>query len=203
MTVTAAPVRLASDKQRNLIAALLTERVIPAPAAEGARVLLARADFPFAAASSIISDFLRAPRVPRVAAARPAAPVVRGWDEVNAALIDLPVGFYAIKVNDFTPALIASLAAPQPMLFVNVREFRGRKMLKKLTGNVGGFSRHTLTPAANMAVIRELTVDPVAAMTVFAEHYTVCGRCAAELTDEVSQRVRFGPTCRAVLGIEV
>lgn len=203
MTI-ATPVRVASEKQRSLIKTLLTERDIAPGIASAAALAADATDLSLGDASKLITEFMKAPRKPKAVPAKVAPVVPRvGWDEVDALLPDLPDAKYAIRIDDFTDALITGMSAGQPMVFFEKRTFRGRTMLKKLLGAPGGFSRVTMTPAANLAVIRALSPDPIAASRLFGETYSCCGKCGAELTDEISRRTQFGPTCRAVLGVEV
>lgn len=128
--------------------------------------------------------------------------------ETEKALDRIPKSFYAIPaemVEDFLPSINLH---GNDLLFIEVkmlpktyRRPQGMKVMRRLHGNVGGFSRSRIADADVRALVSQIETDPVRFARLFGEHYGVCGRCAAKLTDHVSRRTQFGPECRKVMGI--
>lgn len=140
-------------------------------------------------ASVLIGRLVAAPeRTAPVAA--PAAPKTDPYLTRRAAEDAAPKGFYAlIDPSDGS------------LRFYQVRKAYRRpgQQVVSLHGRPGQFGRRWMGDADAMHVLGRITADPFEAMARFAEHYAVCGRCAAELTDEASRERQFGPECWSIL----
>lgn len=85
----------------------------------------------------------------------------------------------------------------QEFLFFEVKKLRGRRVIRRLTGAPGKFNRTALPAALATELFGHLEDQKFAfqASKTFADIYQVCGRCAAELTDDLSRERKFGPVC--------
>ena len=85
----------------------------------------------------------------------------------------------------------------QELLFFEVKKLRGKRVIRRLTGAPGRFNRTALPAALATELFGHLENEAFAfqASKTFGEHYSVCGRCGAELTDDDSRERKFGPVC--------
>ncbi len=99
----------------------------------------------------------------------------------------------------------------QEYLFFEVKRLHNRRVIRRLTGNLGGFKRSTLPPDLALELYGHLSKEAFAyqASLTFGEIHECCGRCGADLTDDQSRERQFGPICwdlmagfRAAAGIE-
>lgn len=107
---------------------------------------------------------------------------------------------YAIKTELLLE--VPSSWRKQEYLFFEVKQVRGRRVVRRLLGSIGAFER-TLLPAALAAeLFGHLGKQEVAfeAAKTFGEIYQCCGRCGAELTDDTSRERQFGPICWSLMG---
>lgn len=177
----------ATPRQREFINDLLTSREYVLP--ENLTILTPTE------ASHLIERMLAAPRKRVAAYVKPA----RIEDsELDAALLSAPISRYAIPRNELFPELLNLRLYDNDMLFLEVKKFRGRIVLVRLTGSVGYFSRSLLSRSDTLILMGVLSRNPVEYARAFGVHYRCCGRCGAELTDEESRRTQFGPICRKV-----
>lgn len=186
MTTTRTAPAPASEAQTTFIAALLEKQDVPdqlsaAIAAAGPLTKLS--------ASIIISTLLKLPVKPR--------PVVAFVPVAEPVLEGLPYSKYAV------PTLELSGISDQELLFVEIKEYRNRVYMRKLVGAPGRFNRLRLAPAVVAEIAAVIAKDPLHYSQLFGKHYQVCGRCAAELTDEISRAHFLGPTCRKAMGLHI
>ena len=89
----------------------------------------------------------------------------------------------------------------QEFVFVEVKNFHGKRVFRRLLGAPGAFSRYPVSREVARELVGHLSNQKVAldASTAFAELYSVCKRCAAELTDDHSRLVRMGPVCEKLV----
>ena len=85
----------------------------------------------------------------------------------------------------------------QEYTFFEVKKLRGRRVVRRLTGAPGKFNRGFLPAETASELFDLLSQEAVAyqAALTFGQIYSVCGRCAAELTDNDSRERKFGPIC--------
>lgn len=182
-------IRPASQKQVDFINRLKDERDLGFVARDRlSRDLLDGLSVP--SASYWIDRLLKSPRK---ATAAPAAPT-----PVASALEDVEVSKYAIPTYGIQ---IPGLRFEGDLLFLEVRMFKGTKYLRQLHGSPGGFWRSRFTPAQTVALAAVIRGKHVEYARAFGEHYTCCGRCGAELTDQRSRESFLGPECRKVFGL--
>ena len=118
----------------------------------------------------------------------------------SSVLDDLPKSFYAIP-SMFANNALADLHVDNDLMFVVIDEFRGTRYMRQVHGSVGAFNRTRLTSRDVRGIAGILKDDPLSYISLFGEHFSVCGKCGAHLTDERSREAGFGPECRRTLGI--
>lgn len=189
-TQTAFPPRLASQKQIDFIAKLRAERTLTSYLERQyqgeASTLTSRQ------ASYWIEELLAAPRN------APKAPGPIGNAAVIEALEGVELSKYAIPSHAL---LIPGLEVKGDLLFLEVRRFRETIYMRRLHGAPGRFQRTRFTPSQTIALAAVIKGKHVEFSRLFGEHYTCCGRCGAELTDQKSREVFLGPECRKVFGV--
>lgn len=150
-------------------------------------------------ASSFISTFLKAPLL---STARTAANFSER-DEKMKQLMELmgtfPEAKYAIPADELMVDLLKR-PIKNDLVFCELRKYRGRLYFKQLHGSPGWFSRSLFPVEDAIVFARIIQKDPYKYTRIFADHYRCCGRCGAELTDELSRETRLGPTCRKYFG---
>lgn len=177
-------VNLISPKQAEFLKDLLNKRQVPVSVREmieGDRVMTSME------ASLAISTLLAMPRVVQFV-----ENIER--DALAIALAAVPTSRYAL--NTVGMKVLPTINADQPLLFLELREYRGRRKLLRLVGAPGDFLRYSIPTSVALSLLEVIARDPRAAAQRFGAHYSVCGKCAAPLTDEESRRQSLGPVCR-------
>lgn len=183
----------ATERQVAFINSLASERVVPAGLAEtlkrGAQFLTR------AGASQAIETLLAQPRATRVAFEDSPERA-----EARELLEALPKSKYAIPAFHLEGAL-ADYKLEGDLLFLEIREYRNVRYLRRLTGSVGDFTRSRLSVRDALAVLRVLSGGAREYIRLFGEHFTCCGRCGAPLTTDRSRELYLGPDCAKMLGV--
>jgi len=167
----------ATEAQRSFITKLLTEREVPTALRE--TITAGLGNMPRLTASTTITHLLTLPK-----------PVVVKFSEVSALLETIPKSKYAI------PRLEVPGDFRHELLFVEVKQYRGTTFMRRLSGAPGYFSRIRIDSKLVVELAKQIATDPLRYTQMFAKHYSVCGCCAAELTDDVSRALGLGPVCR-------
>jgi hypothetical protein len=115
-------------------------------------------------------------------------------------LDDLPKSFYAIP-SMFANNALTNLTVTNDLMFIVIDEYRGTRYMRQVHGSVGSFVRSRLTARDVQGIAGILKDDALSYIKLFGEHYSVCGKCGASLTDSKSRESGFGPECRRQLGI--
>jgi hypothetical protein len=183
MTTTTFP---ASDKQRGFIASLLTERAVDPTFRATTEHALAHDTLTSKDASGVIATLLALPRTAAVKS-----------NALREVLATIPKSRYAIGVTDL---IGTSVTTNNDIVFVEVREYRGTLYMRQLHGAPGSFNRSKLTVQQVKDLVSVIATDPYRYARAFGEHYTCCGSCGAELTDERSRELQLGPECRKKFG---
>ena len=199
MTYTTYPAKLATEKQVAFIRTLADERVLTMAVSQAVLTVLVAdkaARLKMKDASTVISALLSLPKKPVVkAVAAPVAGVpTNNITKVEANLVHVPDGMYALPSEVL--AALSRTRIDNDLLFVAVRTWKGRTHLRRLHGAPGGFSRSRLDMTDSVAISAVLANSPLKWTQLFAAHYSCCGRCGADLTDETSRALGLGPTCR-------
>lgn len=117
----------------------------------------------------------------------------------DPVLLELPKSFYAIPAHQAEAVLGRDVRGD--LVFLEVSQWNGRTYMKRLFGAPGRFNRERMSRTEVAALAKLLSIDPVRYIKLFGEHFTVCGKCGAELTDQKSRETGFGPVCRKQLGL--
>jgi len=180
----------ASEKQVAFIDSLLTERELDAIQVSSFRSMLPT--LTKKQASGTIDLLLRLPQK---------ATKVPGADKsvLQEALSSAPKSKYAIPVSELDISLEGTPLTGD-LLFIEVKEYMGNLYMRRLTGSVGGFTRHRVPSQDSITIMNVISQDPYKYTKIFGQHYSCCGSCGAELTDPVSRDLQLGPECRKKFG---
>ena len=180
----------ASEKQVAFIDSLLNERELDAIQVTSFRSMLPT--MTKKQASGMIDILLRQPkRVEKVPGATKSL--------LQEALSKAPKSKYAVPVDELDITL-EDTPLTGDLLFLEIREYMGNLYMRRLTGAVGGFTRHKVPSKDSVAIMNIIAQDPYKYAKIFGQHYSCCGSCGAELTDPVSRDLQLGPECRKKFG---
>ena len=180
----------ASEKQVAFITNLLDERELDAITVSSFRSMLPT--LTKKQASSTIDTLLRLPkRVEKVPGADKSG--------LQKALSSAPKSKYAIPAGELDISLEGTPLTGD-LLFIEVKEYMGNLYMRRLTGSVGGFTRHRVPSQDSITIMNVISQDPYKYAKIFGQHYSCCGSCGAELTDPVSRELQLGPECRKKFG---
>ena len=118
---------------------------------------------------------------------------------LQEALSKAPKSKYAVPVDELDISL-EDTPLTGDLLFLEIREYMGNLYMRRLTGSVGGFTRHKVPSQDSMVIMDIIAKDPYKYAKIFGQHYSCCGSCGAELTDPVSRDLQLGPECRKKFG---
>ena len=180
----------ASEKQVAFIDSLLTDRELDAIQVSSFRSMLPT--LTKKQASGMIDLLLRLPQK---------ATKVPGADKslLQEALSSAPKSKYAIPASELDISLEGTPLTGD-LLFIEVKEYMGNLYMRRLTGSVGGFTRHRVPSQDSITIMNVISQDPYKYAKIFGQHYSCCGSCGAELTDPVSRDLQLGPECRKKFG---
>ena len=99
----------------------------------------------------------------------------------SSALADLPKSFYAIH-SSAVNLVLKDEVVENDYLFVVVAEYMGTRYMRKVLGNVGGFTRVKMSHRDTRAIADLLAVEPMFFIKKFGELHSVCGKCGSALT---------------------
>lgn len=177
----------ATGPQVNFVKTLLAERAIEDVnwAEEIAEKIAART-LSKTEASDVIGKLLKAKRLPKN-------------PELQSILSSIPKSKYAIPVEELD--VFVDEKVNGDLIFIEVKEYMGTLYMRRLHGSLGGFTRSKLSVNDVKELVNIIAKDAVKYARIFGEHYSCCGKCGAELTDPISRKLQFGPTCRAEFGL--
>lgn len=180
----------ASEKQVAFIDSLINERELDAITVSSFRSMLPT--LTKKQASSTIELLLRLPqRSTKVPGATKSL--------LQEALSKAPKSKYAVPVDELDISL-EDTPLTGDLLFLEIREYMGNLYMRRLTGSVGGFTRHKVPSQDSIVIMDIIAKDPYKYAKIFGQHYSCCGSCGAELTDPVSRDLQLGPECRKKFG---
>lgn len=173
----------ATEKQVAFLASLLAQREIADELREEITAFLPTADK--SRTSEYIDRLLKAPKKAADSSA---------FATLNALFEGIPNARYAIPAEQVD--LLGIDLHGNSLLFVEVKTWQGRTYMRRLHGSVGGFTRTKMPLPIVEAIAKTIASDPYGYTRKFGEHYSCCGKCGAELTDDESRRLMLGPVCR-------
>ena len=118
---------------------------------------------------------------------------------LQEALSKAPKSKYAVPVSELDISL-EDTPLTGDLLFIEVKEYMNNLYMRRLTGSVGGFTRHKVPSQDSIVIMDIIAKDPYKYAKIFGQHYSCCGSCGAELTDPVSRDLQLGPECRKKFG---
>ena len=118
---------------------------------------------------------------------------------LQEALSKAPKSKYAVPVSELDISL-EDTPLTGDLLFIEVKEYMNNLYMRRLTGSVGGFTRHKVPSQDSIVIMNIIAKDPYKYAKIFGQHYSCCGSCGAELTDPVSRDLQLGPECRKKFG---
>lgn len=170
----------ATPAQTSFLRDLFAKRVVPADLAGTDLAALTKQE-----ASMLITRLKTAPYTPTAPAA--------GTPNLLAGVRKAS---YALLADPIALALTGWDLGKNDLVFVEVKEYKGTRYMRRLTGNAGGFLRTRLNSNDTKVIVDAILADPDAAILRFSKHYEMCAKCHAELTDPTSRAIGLGPTCR-------
>lgn len=194
----------ATERQIKFLNTLAAERKVPASWSELPDMI--RNGLDSREASLLIQKALDYPKVEAeysVAAANFSQPALLEAARAQDALRSIPKSKYAIPFAELELYVPNIQSYGNDLLFFEVKEFRKHLYMNRLRGSVGGFRRTRLRYADIISLANLIKEDPTAAAVRFGQHFGVCGRCAAQLTDAESRARFMGPVCARVMGLHI
>jgi hypothetical protein len=179
---------MATEKQIGYIRDLVAKRQVDAEQASECIELIEVGELTKKQAGAYIDAFLAAPK--RAAATR---------SPFQEMLASIPKSRYAIPTSELEFS-DADDRFTGDLVFVELKEFQGTLYMRQLHGAPGRFNRSRMSAASVRAIVGLVSKDAYAYAKLFGDHYTCCGSCGAELTDQRSRELMLGPECRKKFG---
>ena len=174
----------ASDKQVSYVRDLILKREVDPDEALDVINTIDAGLLDKGRASELIERFIGMPRK------KNAVP-----SELDELLSRIPKSKYAVTAIELSAADIDE-KIKDDLVFVEIKEYLGRRYIRRLFGSPGQFSRSTISAPMIKAIVETIEYDPYKYARLFGEHYTCCGSCGAPLTDNKSRELMLGPECR-------
>jgi hypothetical protein len=114
---------------------------------------------------------------------------------------EVPKAKYAIPMDEIDLAIDENVNGD--ILFIEVREYMNVLYMRRLHGSPGYFNRSKLSFKDTELLINLVKKDPLKYTQLFGEVHSCCGKCGAELTDQISRDLKLGPRCRKEFGFKM
>jgi hypothetical protein len=190
MTSTTTHTAPASEKQIAFVCDLLDKREVDAELAEIITEAIANEAYTKAMASADIDAFLKLPKRARA---------TKSTGAMQTLLALVPKSKYAVPTEELEFSE-ADDDFSGDLVFVEIKEYMGTLYARQLHGAPGRFNRSKMSTNTVKAIIALVAADPYKYTKLFGDHYTCCGSCGAELTDQRSRELMLGPECRKKFG---
>lgn len=122
-----------------------------------------------------------------------------GKSPIQELLREVPKAKYAVPMDEVDLALEEKVNGD--IIFVEIREYMNNVYIRRLHGAPGHFNRSRLSAKDTHVIVNLIKKNPLEYTQKFGELYSCCGKCGAELTDQVSRDLKLGPTCRKEFGM--
>ena len=122
-----------------------------------------------------------------------------GKSPIQELLKEVPKSKYAVPMDEVDLALEEKVNGA--FIFVEIREYMNNVYIRRLHGAPGHFNRSRLSAKDTHVIVNLIKKNPLEYTQKFGELYSCCGKCGAELTDDVSRSLKLGPTCRKEFGM--
>jgi hypothetical protein len=196
----------ASIKQLDFINKLVSERNVPEPLKAQIFEIARRPDASPARGgpvSQVIDQLLAMPRLPGGGAAAGRAPAAPGAVVSTRAhwLDGIPNARYVLTQAQTDPRT-HEVFNGNDKIFIEVREYRGTRYMRRLIGAPGSYTRGKMPfDAVRLLADAIRVVTPLKATQAYGALYSCCSVCGAELTDDTSVALKLGPVCRGRFGL--
>lgn len=118
---------------------------------------------------------------------------------MQGVLASVPKSKYAVP-TELLVGITTTDVFRGDLVFVEIKEYMQTLYMRQLHGAPGSFNRSKLAKESVLGIVSIIATDPYKFAKMFGEHYTCCGSCGAELTDERSRELALGPECRKKFG---
>lgn len=146
-------------------------------------------------ASKLIDELIAAPV--RVTSTPPATAA----GKLQNLLGEVPKAKYAIPMDEIDLGIEETVNGD--ILFIEVREYMNVLYMRRLHGAPGNFNRSKLSFKDTELLVNLVKKDPLKYTQLFGEVHKCCGKCGAELTDQISRELKLGPRCRKEFGFKM
>lgn len=146
-------------------------------------------------ASKLIDELIAAPV--RVTSTPPAT--VAG--KLQNILGEVPKAKYAVPMDEIDLGIDEKVNGD--ILFIEVREYMNVLYMRRLHGAPGNFNRSKLSFKDTELLVNLVKKNPLKYTQLFGEVHKCCGKCGAELTDQLSRELKLGPRCRKEFGFKM
>lgn len=184
-----------SPAQQSFINDLLAKRDVPEEIASAIKSAMTSPSATSRSASGFIDTLKSYPYKPAKVSfeASPFAKMIEAFEGVEDAKYAIP--------TEYIWTSYPNLHLTGDLLFVEVKTYKGKRYINRLAGAPGDFTRTRFDFETATGLLKFIRGRHVEFSRLFSEHFNVCGRCAAPLTDQKSRETGIGPECRKVWGL--
>jgi len=187
----------ASPKQIQFITDLISRKNLSeTESAKAALAKIAEKTLDKKEASKLIDELIAAKPLPASSTAAPTAA-----SKLQNLLNEVPKAKYAIPMDEIDLGIDEKVNGD--ILFIEVREYMNFLYMRRLHGAPGNFNRSKLSFKDTELLINLVKKDPLKYTQLFGEVHKCCGKCGAELTDQISRDLKLGPRCRKEFGFKM
>jgi hypothetical protein len=180
----------ATGRQVEFVNDLLGKKQVPDHFSSMLADAIANATLTKSDASAAIDQLLAMPNKPKP------GETVSG---LQGVLGSIPKSKYAITTEELELAGVPA-EFKGDIAFFELKEYLQRLYIRQLHGAPGHFNRSKIPMAAVEQIVSIIKNDPYKYAKLFGDHYSCCGSCGAELTDQRSRELMLGPECRKKFG---
>jgi hypothetical protein len=146
-------------------------------------------------ASKLIDELIATPA--RVTSTPPATMA----GKLQNLLGEVPKAKYAVPMDEIDLGIDENVNGD--ILFIEVREYMNVLYMRRLHGAPGNFNRSKLSFKDTELLINLVKKNPLKYTQLFGEVHKCCGKCGADLTDQLSRELKLGPRCRKEFGFKM
>lgn len=121
--------------------------------------------------------------------------------KIQNLLGEVPKAKYAIPMDEIDLGIEETVNGD--ILFIEVREYMNVLYMRRLHGAPGNFNRSKLSFKDTELLVSLVKKNPLKYTQLFGEVHKCCGKCGAELTDQISRELKLGPRCRKEFGFKM
>lgn len=187
----------ASPKQIQFITDLIEKKNLgETERAKAALIQIADKTLDKKEASKFIDEFIVAKPIASTSTAVPSA-----TSKIQTLLAEVPKAKYAVPMDEIDLGIDETVNGD--ILFIEVREYMNVLYMRRLHGAPGNFNRSKLSFKDTELLINLVKKNPLKYTQLFGEVHKCCGKCGADLTDQLSRELKLGPRCRKEFGFKM